>query len=131
MAKCLKKQGETPENRGQTPQKRAKTPEKLAETFADTRSSGVKSRERLSTWAERVICLPSGIASEPGRIKLYPYQRAICDAIADPNIEKISVLKSARIGFSTLLISGIAHYIVRDPASQLVVLPTMSDCETL
>jgi phage terminase large subunit GpA-like protein len=128
MAKGLKKQAETPENRGQTPQKRAETPEKQPKTVPENRIQGVKSRERLSTWAERVICLPSGIASEPGRIKLYPYQRAICDAIADPNIEKISVLKSARIGFSTLLISGIAHFIVRDPAAQLVVLPTMSDC---
>ena len=127
MAKSLKKQSETPENRGQTPQKQAKTPEKPAETIPDTRSPGVKSRERLSTWAERVICLPSGIASEPGSIKLYPYQRAICDAIADPNIERVSVLKSARIGFSTLLVAGVAHYIIRDPAPQLFVLPTMSD----
>jgi phage terminase large subunit GpA-like protein len=128
VIKRLKNGAENPENRGQTPPKPAETPEKQAETSPENRSQGVKTRERLSTWAERVICLPSGVASEPGRIKLHPYQRAICDAIGDPNIERISVLKSARIGFTTILIGGIAHFIVRDPSPQLVVLPTMSDC---
>jgi phage terminase large subunit GpA-like protein len=81
---------------------------------------------KLSKWLENVLFLPAGVASEPGKVRLYPYQRAIADAIADPRIERVSIFKSARIGFSTLLVGGIAHYVVRDPAPILVVMPTMS-----
>jgi hypothetical protein len=45
------------------------------------------------------VRLPGNIAAVPGPLKLHPYQRAIADAIADPKVERISVLKSARIGF--------------------------------
>ena len=74
-----------------------------------------KRPEKLSKWLENILYLPAGVASEPGKVRLYPYQRAIADAIADPRIERVSILKSARIGFSTLLVGGIAHYVVRDP----------------
>ena len=117
MAKPPKNQVETAENEGQSPSNSAQTGEKRASI----------SREKLSNWAERVICLPSAVAAEPGKLKLHPYQRAIADAIADPRVERVSVLKSARVGFSTLLVAGVAHYIVRDPSPILVVMPTMSD----
>jgi phage terminase large subunit GpA-like protein len=68
-----------------------------------------KSAEPLSRWLEEVVRLPSGIAAEPGPIKLHPYQRAIADAVVDPKVERVSVLKSARIGFTTLLVGAIAH----------------------
>jgi phage terminase large subunit GpA-like protein len=79
--------------------------------------------EPLSKWLEEMIRLPAGVAAEPGPIKLYPYQRGIAEAIADPKIERISVLKSARIGFTTCLVGAIAHYIVREPSPILVVMP--------
>ena len=49
-----------------------------------------KSTEPLSRWLEEVVRLPSGIAAEPGPIKLHPYQRAIADAIGDPKVERDS-----------------------------------------
>jgi hypothetical protein len=54
----------------------------------------------LSRWIEDVIRLPSGIAAVPGPLKLHPYQRAIADAIADPKVERVSLLKSVRIDFT-------------------------------
>lgn len=85
----------------------------------------------LSDWLERVMCLPSGLASAPGPLTLHPYQRAIADAMADPAIERVSVIKSARVGYTTLLVGAIANYIVRDPAPMLVVMPTESDARGL
>jgi phage terminase large subunit GpA-like protein len=51
----------------------------------------------LPVWIEQNVCLPAGAAAEPGPIKLYAYQRGIAAAIGDPKIERITVLKSARI----------------------------------
>jgi len=60
----------------------------------------------LPQWIEANVRLPFGVAAEPGPIKL---QRAIADAIADPAVERVSVLKSARIGFTTIVVGAIAH----------------------
>lgn len=64
------------------------------------------------------------MSAVPGRIKLYPFQKGIADAIGDPTIERVSVLKSARIGYSTLLNGAIAHFVVNDPSLVLVYLPS-------
>ena len=90
-----------------------------------------KRPDSLSKWLEEVVFLPAGLAAVPGLLKLHPYQRAIADAIADPKIERVSVLKSARIGYTTVLVGAIAHYIVRDPSPILVLMPTESDCRGL
>jgi phage terminase large subunit GpA-like protein len=58
--------------------------------------------DRLSKWIEANVCPPEGSAT-PGPFRLYPYQRGIADAIADPKVERVSVLKSARIGFSNVV----------------------------
>jgi phage terminase large subunit GpA-like protein len=90
-----------------------------------------KRPKRLSHWLEDVVRLPAGIAAAPAPLKLHPYQRAIADAIADPKVERVTVIKSARIGFTTLLVGAIAHHIVRDPVPILVLMPTESDARGL
>lgn len=60
----------------------------------------------------------------PGKIKLYPFQKGIADAIGDATIERVSVLKSARIGYTTILNGAIAHFVVNDPSLILAYLPT-------
>jgi phage terminase large subunit GpA-like protein len=46
-------------------------------------------------------------------------------------VERVSVLKSARVGFTTCLVGAIAHYIVREPSPILVLMPTESDARGL
>jgi phage terminase large subunit GpA-like protein len=58
-------------------------------------------RLRLSQWIEREIVLPEGVSSLPGKVRLWPYQREIADAISDPEIERVTLVKSVRIGFTT------------------------------
>src|SRR5271157_1037382 len=85
----------------------------------------------LSRWLQDVVCLPAGLASAPGPLRLHPYQRSIADAIADPKVERVSVIKSARVGYTTLLVGAIAHFIVREPSPVLVLMPTESDARGL
>ena len=61
---------------------------------------------QLSTWMEEHIRLPAGDAAVPGKIRLYGYQRGIADAIGDPLIERVTVIKSARIGYTTVLVGA-------------------------
>ena len=84
--------------------------------------------EPLSTWLEANLRLPQGLSAEGGPIRLWPTQRGIADALADPAIERVTLIKSARSGFTTLLTGLIAHHCVSDPAPILAVLPTESDC---
>ena len=84
---------------------------------------------RLSEWIEGgAIELPQGVSSLPGKVRLWPYQREIADAIGDPLIERVTMVKSVRAGFTTLLTTGIANFVANDPAPILCVLPTEADC---
>ena len=82
--------------------------------------------EPLSTWLEANLRLPQGLAAEGGPIRLWPTQKGIADALADPDIERVTLVKSARSGFTTLLTGLVAHHVVNDPAPVLVVLPTLT-----
>jgi phage terminase large subunit GpA-like protein len=84
--------------------------------------------EPLPAWIERVVRLPAGVTAEAGAIKLYAYQRGIAAAIGDPAIERVSVLKSARVGYTALLTASVAHFVVREPSPILVLMPTEADC---
>jgi phage terminase large subunit GpA-like protein len=66
---------------------------------------------------EEYIRLPAGESAVPGPIRLYGYQRGIADAIGDPLIERVTVIKSARIGYTTLLVGALANYVHNDPSS--------------
>ena len=81
----------------------------------------------LADWIEANIFLPQTATALPGRMRLWPYQRGICDAVDDPGIERVTVLKSARIGYTALLSGIIAAHVANAPASILAVQPTADD----
>jgi phage terminase large subunit GpA-like protein len=74
------------------------------------------------------LVLPAGTSALPGRVRLFAYQHAIADAFSDPLLERVTLLKSSRVGFSTLLTAAIGSYVVNDPAPILLLLPTQDDC---
>ena len=65
----------------------------------------------LSAWIEEHLRLPEGLAAGFGRIRLWPFQRGIADAISDPTIERVTVRKSARVGYTTLLTGAVASFV--------------------
>ena len=85
-------------------------------------------RLQLSKWIEGEMRLPAGVSSSPGRVRLWPYQRGIADAISDPLIERVTLVKPVRVGFTTLLTGAVASYVANEPSPVLVVLPTDADC---
>ena len=84
-------------------------------------------RLQLSAWIEANISLPEGLSATPGTMRLWPWQREIADAISDPLVERVTLLKASRIGFTALTVGAIGAYCVNEPASILVLLPTESD----
>ena len=66
-------------------------------------------RLRLSDWIEQHIRLPEGVSALPGAVRLWPYQREIADAISDPGIERVTLVKPVRVGFTTLLTGAIGQ----------------------
>jgi phage terminase large subunit GpA-like protein len=60
-------------------------------------------------------------------MRLDPYQRDIADSLSDPEIERVTLVKATRIGFTQLIVAAIGSYVSNDPAQVLVVLPTESD----
>ena len=100
--------------------------------LADDRAYALRSlipppRLKLSDWIEREIILPEGVSALPGRIRLWPYQRDIADAISDPMIERVTLVKGVRLGFTTLLSGAIGAYVANEPAAVLCLLPTDAD----
>lgn len=85
-------------------------------------------RLKLSEWIERELVLPSVVAALAGPVRLYPFQREIADAISDPTIERVTLVKPVRVGFTTLLTGALAGFCANDPAPILSLLPTESDC---
>lgn len=83
----------------------------------------------LSAWADEHFYLSAESAAEPGRWRSLPYQRGILDAITDPAIERVSVMKSARVGYTKCINAAIAYHMAQDPCPILVVQPTVEDAE--
>ncbi|MDI4666444.1 phage terminase large subunit family protein [Xanthobacter autotrophicus] len=106
-----------------------------SELLAAVRASALRSlapppRLSLSDWIEREIRLPADVSALPGAIRLYPFQRGIADAMSDPGTERVTVVKSARVGYTTLLVGLLGSHVVNEPAPVLFVLPTEDDCRT-
>ena len=81
----------------------------------------------LSEWADEYAYLSAESSAEGGRWHTLPYQKAMMDAITDPKIEQVTVMKSARVGYSKILNHIIAYHIHQDPCGIMVVQPTIED----
>jgi phage terminase large subunit GpA-like protein len=83
-------------------------------------------RLNLSEWADAHFFLPAGDANA-GRWTTLPYQRGILDAMSDPEIERVTLMKSARVGYTKAVCAAIGYYIAHDPCPIMVVQPTLDD----
>ncbi|MCP4935944.1 MAG: phage terminase large subunit family protein, partial [bacterium] len=102
------------------------------ETIQKIRSNALASlsppaRLKLSEWIEENIILPDDVSALPGAVRLWPFQREIADTIGDTTIERVTLVKPVRVGFTTLLTGALAGYVSNDPAPILALLPTEAD----
>lgn len=70
-----------------------------------------------------------GRLDDGSRFRPYPFQNDIADAFTDPNTEQCSVMKSSRIGYSTIVQCFLGYRIAIDPARSLIYQPTIDDAE--
>jgi phage terminase large subunit GpA-like protein len=82
-------------------------------------------RLSLSEWADKYYRLSAESSAQPGKWRSRPYQRGILDAITDPAVERVSVMKSARVGYTLCINAAIAYHMHHDPCSIMVVQPTV------
>lgn len=83
----------------------------------------------LSQWADNYAYLSSESSAEGGRWHTLPYQKGIMDAISSNSVEQVTVMKSARVGYSKILNHVIAYHIHQDPAPIMLVQPTIEDAQ--
>lgn len=81
-------------------------------------------RLSLAEWAAEHARTYSGATFKP-----YPYQRGILDAMADPSVEIISLMKSARVGYTQMLSAAVGYHIAHKPSRIMIVQPTLEDAE--
>ncbi len=102
---------------------------RLTQTRRNARRALIPPRKlRLSEWMEAEMRLPDGVSSLLGPVQLWPFQREIADAIGDPTIERVTLVKPVRVGFTTLLTSALGGAVSNDPGPILALLPTEADC---
>jgi phage terminase large subunit GpA-like protein len=83
----------------------------------------------LSQWADVHFRLSPESSAHPGPWRTLPYQRAILDALSDPAIERVSWMKSARVGATKCMNAAVAYHMAQDPCPIMVVQPTVEDAE--
>ena len=66
-----------------------------------------------SEWAETYGRIPKGTGAEHGKVTLYGYQRGLLDAMCDPTIPLITVMKAARVGFTRCATLAIGYHLHR------------------
>src|SRR5262245_37624709 len=84
-----------------------------------------KPRLALSAWADRYARLSAESSHKTGRWETLPYQRGIMDAITDRRIERVSVMKSARVGYTKILNHAVGYYSHYEPCPIMIVQPTI------
>ncbi len=80
-------------------------------------------------WADANYYLPKESAYQEGRWETLPFQRAIMNAMGSDYIREMNVVKSARVGYSKMLLGVYAYFIEHKQRNTLIWLPTDGDAE--
>jgi len=96
--------------------------------------SGLKALEapppmRLSQWATKHFYLSAESSYVEGEWRAYPFQPAIMDAFSNDDIPVVVVKKSARVGYTKMLVALIAYVAHHKRRNQAVWQPTDDDSD--
>ncbi|EYD71799.1 Phage terminase, large subunit [Limimaricola hongkongensis DSM 17492] len=86
----------------------------------------------LSEWADENRVLSAESSAERGRWRTSraEFQRGIMDAITDPKAHTVVVRKPAQVGWTEIINNVVGYFVDRDPASILIMQPTVKMAET-
>lgn len=80
-----------------------------------------------SEWAIANFRLSAVASADTGRFRPWKFQRGILDAIGDMSLERVSVIKSTRTGYTKSLIAAIGAIVENDPSPIILLMPTDDD----
>ncbi|WP_419595997.1 phage terminase large subunit family protein, partial [Streptomyces brasiliscabiei] len=67
----------------------------------------------ISQWGDKNYVLPEEHGG--GKWKTKPFQIGIADAMCDPEEERVTVMKSMRVGYTKIVDLAIGYYMEADP----------------
>lgn len=82
-----------------------------------------------SAWAEEYGRIPKSTGAESGPVTLYGYQRGLMDAMCDPCVPLVTVLKAARVGYTRLATLAVGYHLHQDPTLCALAQPVEDDAE--
>lgn len=83
----------------------------------------------LAAWSDRHGYLSPEASAVSGRWTCLPYQREIMRSMSDKRVERVTFLKSARVGYTKMLNQLVGYHMAQAPANIMFVLPTLHDAE--
>lgn len=86
--------------------------------------------QSVSRWSNNNFFLSAESSYISGRWESYPYQAPILDMIGNDGIREIDILKSARIGYSKMLLACIGYFQEHKKRNQAIWLPTDASAVT-
>lgn len=109
----------------------ARGPAILAKALFDARRRNLQPPPRLtlSEWAAKYAVLSAETSAQTGRFRAYAYQVGMMDAVTDPTVTRVTIMKSARVGYTKILDHIAGYFIHQDPSPMLVVQPRVEDAE--
>lgn len=83
----------------------------------------------LSRWAAEHFYLSAESSYVEQRWEAYPYQTAILDAMSNDDIREVVFIKSARVGYTKMILAAMGYYAHHKRRNQCVWQPTDDDSD--
>jgi len=104
----------------------------LRERLAEAMQQGLESMQvatpvRASVWADDHFELSKESSYTEQKWKCWPFQRAILDCMGHDDIESVTLRKSARVGYSKMLLAAVGYFAHHKRRNQLIYRPTDGD----
>lgn len=84
---------------------------------------------RLSEWADKHFYLSAESSYVEGDWKTWPFQRAILDCMGHDDIRSVTLKKSARVGYTKMLLACVGYMAQHKRRNQVVYQPTDDDAD--
>lgn len=84
---------------------------------------------RLSEWAARHFYLSAESSYVEGTWRAWPFQTAMMDCIGHDDVEEVDIRKSARVGYTKMLLAAIGYFAEHKRRNQAVWQPTDDDAK--